>query len=63
MSQFYRRMGSKVTVVDSNPRLLPHEEPEAADMLQPIFEAEGINVRAGRKSDRRRCDGRRAAFA
>jgi pyruvate/2-oxoglutarate dehydrogenase complex dihydrolipoamide dehydrogenase (E3) component len=42
MGQFYARMGSKVTIVDPGPRLLPREEPEVWDTLRPLLEAEGI---------------------
>lgn len=49
MCQFYQRMGSQVTVVDSGARLLPHEEPEAADTLKPLLEAEGVVFVLGAK--------------
>lgn len=42
MSQFYRRMGSKVTLLDRSPRLIAKEDPEVAAELQQILEDEGI---------------------
>jgi pyruvate/2-oxoglutarate dehydrogenase complex dihydrolipoamide dehydrogenase (E3) component len=45
MAQFYRRMGSQVTVVGSGNRVAGNEDPEVADALQAILEAEGIAFR------------------
>jgi len=42
MGQFYRRMGSQVTVIDRSDRVAPHEDDDVCRALQPILEAEGI---------------------
>jgi pyruvate/2-oxoglutarate dehydrogenase complex dihydrolipoamide dehydrogenase (E3) component len=47
LAQFYRRMGSAVTVVDSAPRLLPRDPAEAGGMLADAFTEEGIELRLG----------------
>lgn len=44
-AQMFRRFGSEVTVVDSNPRLAAHEDEDASKVLREIFEAEGIKLR------------------
>ncbi len=52
MGQFYRRMGSRVTVVQSDAQLLPREDKDVAEALQTLLEKEGIrfllNARAKR---------------
>jgi pyruvate/2-oxoglutarate dehydrogenase complex dihydrolipoamide dehydrogenase (E3) component len=42
MAQAYRRFGSRVTVVDPAPRIMPREDPDVADELERILGAEGI---------------------
>jgi pyruvate/2-oxoglutarate dehydrogenase complex dihydrolipoamide dehydrogenase (E3) component len=46
-AQMYRRFGSDVTVVEKEPRLLSHEDPEVAAEIQAALEAEGIQIRLG----------------
>jgi pyruvate/2-oxoglutarate dehydrogenase complex dihydrolipoamide dehydrogenase (E3) component len=46
LAQAFQRLGSQVTIVA--PRLLPHDDPEAADVLQRVFEREGIRWLQGR---------------
>jgi pyruvate/2-oxoglutarate dehydrogenase complex dihydrolipoamide dehydrogenase (E3) component len=46
-AQMYRRFGSDVTVVEKEPRLLPHEDLEVSAAIQAALEAEGIQVRLG----------------
>jgi pyruvate/2-oxoglutarate dehydrogenase complex dihydrolipoamide dehydrogenase (E3) component len=43
----FRRFGSSVTVLESGPRLLGPEEPEAGALLEEVFASEGIEVRTG----------------
>jgi pyruvate/2-oxoglutarate dehydrogenase complex dihydrolipoamide dehydrogenase (E3) component len=45
MGQFYRRMGSKVTIIERGERILAREDPEVAAALQRLLEAEGIAFR------------------
>ena len=47
LAQFYRRMGSAVTVVDAAPRLLPRDPPDAGEMLADSFAEDGIELRLG----------------
>ncbi|EWT03796.1 pyridine nucleotide-disulfide oxidoreductase [Intrasporangium chromatireducens Q5-1] len=45
--QVLARFGVDVTIVESGPRLLSNEEPEASDRLRQLFEDEGVQVRLG----------------
>jgi pyruvate/2-oxoglutarate dehydrogenase complex dihydrolipoamide dehydrogenase (E3) component len=45
MGQFYRRMGSRVTIVDSAPQILKHEDEDMVFPLQRLLESEGIEFR------------------
>ncbi len=44
LGQAFARFGVKVTIIESAPRLLPLEEPEAGTLLEDVFRAEGITV-------------------
>ena len=44
MAQAFRRFGSQVTVIDQAPRLLPHEDAEASQLLLEQFQREGIQL-------------------
>ncbi|GAA4633016.1 NAD(P)/FAD-dependent oxidoreductase [Actinoallomurus vinaceus] len=57
LAQVFSRFGSRVTVVEALPRLLALEEPESSELLQKIFENEGIEVRTGAKVEHVRHDG------
>jgi pyruvate/2-oxoglutarate dehydrogenase complex dihydrolipoamide dehydrogenase (E3) component len=46
LAQAFQRLGSHVTIVA--PRLLPHDDPEAGEVLQRVFEREGIRWLQGR---------------
>jgi pyruvate/2-oxoglutarate dehydrogenase complex dihydrolipoamide dehydrogenase (E3) component len=52
LAQVFARFGSRVTVVEADPRLLPQEEPEAGELIRKIFESEGIEVRTGARAER-----------
>ncbi|UFS98135.1 dihydrolipoyl dehydrogenase family protein [Nocardia huaxiensis] len=45
-AQIYARFGAQVTVIGGR-RLLPNDEPEAAELLTKVFTSEGISVRTG----------------
>lgn len=47
MAQAFRRLGSAVTLVGRNHRLLPQGDPEAGAALAAVFADEGIEVRMG----------------
>lgn len=44
LGQAFSRLGSQVTIIASSDRLLPKEDPEAAQVVQAQFESEGIHV-------------------
>lgn len=46
MSQLYRRLGSRVTVIERATRVAEHEDEDVALALQKILEGEGITFRA-----------------
>jgi pyruvate/2-oxoglutarate dehydrogenase complex dihydrolipoamide dehydrogenase (E3) component len=43
-AQIYRRFGSRVTVVERGPRLIPREDEDVSQTLLEILRAEGIDV-------------------
>jgi len=52
LAQAFSRFGSQVQIVESDSRLLPREEPEASDVLESVFAAEGIGVHLGASVER-----------
>jgi pyruvate/2-oxoglutarate dehydrogenase complex dihydrolipoamide dehydrogenase (E3) component len=52
LAQVFARFGSRVTVAEGAPRLLPLEEPEAGDLVAEVFGRDGITVRTGRAAAR-----------
>ncbi|HEY7483411.1 MAG TPA: NAD(P)H-quinone dehydrogenase [Streptosporangiaceae bacterium] len=40
----YQALGSRVTLVSSRERVLPHEDPDAAGVLEDVFRRRGMNV-------------------
>ena len=52
MAQFYRRMGSAVTVVEASPRIASTEDPDVGDALRNVLEREGIMFRLNAKTQR-----------
>ena len=44
LAQVFARFGTAVTVVEALSRLLPFEEPEASELIERIFSAEGIKI-------------------
>ncbi len=49
-AQVMTRLGVKVTVVELLPRLLPRDDAEASELIQKLFEAEGIEVLVGTRA-------------
>ena len=47
LGQVLARFGSDVTIVEAGDRILPSEEPEASEVVQTAFAAEGIDVHTG----------------
>jgi pyruvate/2-oxoglutarate dehydrogenase complex dihydrolipoamide dehydrogenase (E3) component len=52
LAQFFHRLGSKVTVVESSGHLLARIDPEAGELLRSRFEAEGIDVVVEARAER-----------
>lgn len=52
MAQFYRRMGSAVTVVEEGPEIVGREDPEVSLALRRLLEAEEIGFRLGHAAAR-----------
>lgn len=46
-AQIYARFGSKVTVVERQPRLIGREDEEVSEAIRAFLEAEGIAIRTG----------------
>ena len=46
LAQAFRRLGSEVTVLTSDPRLLPKEDRDLAELVLKNFESEGIQMHA-----------------
>jgi pyruvate/2-oxoglutarate dehydrogenase complex dihydrolipoamide dehydrogenase (E3) component len=57
LSQVFARFGSRVTVIESAPRLLSADEPEAGELLAKVFAKDGIAVHTGTTASRVRYDG------
>jgi pyruvate/2-oxoglutarate dehydrogenase complex dihydrolipoamide dehydrogenase (E3) component len=47
MAQAYRRFGSRVTVIESGPRIMSREDSDVADEIQRILSEEGIQFLLG----------------
>lgn len=52
MGQFYRRMGSQVTIIERGERILAREDPEVVAALQKLLAAEGIAFRTNTTVER-----------
>lgn len=46
-AQVFARFGSDTALVETAPRLLPNDEPEASESLTEVFTSEGITVHTG----------------
>jgi pyruvate/2-oxoglutarate dehydrogenase complex dihydrolipoamide dehydrogenase (E3) component len=58
LAQVFARFGTAVTVVEASPRLLSFEEPEASELIERVFAAEGIKIYTGSPARRVSHDGR-----
>ncbi len=52
LAQAFGRLGSKVTVIEQGPHLLPREDSDAADLLARVFAEEGISLYLGTRVTR-----------
>jgi pyruvate/2-oxoglutarate dehydrogenase complex dihydrolipoamide dehydrogenase (E3) component len=56
-AQIYARFGTRVTVIEVAPRILPMEDEEAAEAIAPAVEEDGIRLLAGATIERADHDG------
>lgn len=47
LAQVFSRFGTEVSIVEGQPRLLSHEEPEASGLVASVLEGEGIELHLG----------------
>ncbi|EAZ91196.1 dihydrolipoyl dehydrogenase family protein [Crocosphaera chwakensis] len=52
LGQSFHRLGTKVTLINSHPHLLPKEDPEAADVIEKQFLEEGIKIIKNARADK-----------
>lgn len=57
LSQAFARFGSEVTLVELGPRLLPRDDPDAAEIVRRALAADGIHVAVEAKVRHARRDG------
>ena len=57
LSQCFKRLGSKVTLVQSQPFILPREDNDVSDFLQKRLAEEGLQVLTNHRAERIECDG------
>jgi len=50
--QMFRRFGSRVTIVQREPQILPHEDADVAEALQQVLEGEGVRFILGATATR-----------
>ena len=53
----FSRLGSSVTIIEAESRILPRDDAELASQLQSILEVEGIEFRLGTRAERIEVDG------
>jgi len=52
LGQIFRRLGSKVAVIEPGPRLVPREDTDVSDILADALRAEGIELHLGQSVQR-----------
>jgi pyruvate/2-oxoglutarate dehydrogenase complex dihydrolipoamide dehydrogenase (E3) component len=52
LAQAFARFGSRVTVIEHGHRLLPHDDPDAATIVQEALAADGVEIAIDRRIDR-----------
>ncbi len=57
MAQAYATLGSRVTVIEAEQRLIPREEPFASQQLREALTGRGVDVRTGVQAETVRRDG------
>ena len=57
LAQAFARLGVKITLVQSGPRLLPHEDADAAEVVARVLAADGVACLTDAKAERVRQEG------
>lgn len=52
MAQAFARLGTQVTVIEAEDRVLPREEPEASVIIARALEADGVHLRVGARLEK-----------
>jgi dihydrolipoamide dehydrogenase len=52
LAQAFARLGSRVTLVEMLPRLLPREDPDASDLIRELLQADGVELLLAHKAAR-----------
>jgi len=52
MAQAFARLGTRITMIEAEDRVLPREEPEASAVIARALEADGVQLRLGARLDR-----------
>jgi pyruvate/2-oxoglutarate dehydrogenase complex dihydrolipoamide dehydrogenase (E3) component len=52
LAQAFQRLGSRVTLIDLEPRLLPREDADVSAHVESVFRDEGMNVRLSHRAVR-----------
>jgi pyruvate/2-oxoglutarate dehydrogenase complex dihydrolipoamide dehydrogenase (E3) component len=52
MTQAFRRLGSRVTLVEARDRVLGRDDPVASEVMQRVFEDEGVELRLNTRAER-----------
>lgn len=52
MAQAFARLGTQVTVIEAEDRVLPREEPEASAIIARALEADGVQLRIGARLEK-----------
>ena len=52
LAQSFQRLGSKVTLVDMAPRIMPREDEDISTYMETVFKREGINVLVNHKMEK-----------
>ncbi|MEM7287095.1 MAG: NAD(P)/FAD-dependent oxidoreductase [Actinomycetota bacterium] len=47
LAEVFARFGVQVSIIEALDRLMPREEPEVGELMQEVFESEGIGVHVG----------------
>jgi pyruvate/2-oxoglutarate dehydrogenase complex dihydrolipoamide dehydrogenase (E3) component len=59
LAQTYARLGTEVTLIASQPQIIPNADPDIAFLLQATLETEGVRVFSGKVMQTRTVDGKK----